>query len=83
VEAGFDATFESQNKLDVVGWDGNYGLTLTGGPRFACYAAADISSMQERGWRMDNTVVSASSYRANEFFRDSVSTLSLGRRIDV
>ena len=24
VEAGFDALFDSQNKLDVVGWDGNY-----------------------------------------------------------
>ena len=25
VEAGFDALFDSQNKLDVVGWDGNSG----------------------------------------------------------
>ena len=29
IEAGFDALFDSQNKLDVVGWDGNYGLTVT------------------------------------------------------
>ena len=24
-----DALFDSQNRLDVVGWDGNYGLTVT------------------------------------------------------
>ena len=29
VDAGFDAIFDSNNRLDVVGWDGNYGLTLT------------------------------------------------------
>jgi len=29
IEAGFDAIFDSQNRLDVVGWDGNYGLMLT------------------------------------------------------
>jgi hypothetical protein len=29
IEAGFDALFDSQNRLDVVGWDGNYGLTVT------------------------------------------------------
>ena len=142
VEAGFDALFDSQNKLDVVGWDGNYGLTVTTasssplawkfgvlhvsshigdeyqartghervnytreevnvgaawrwspnwraygeagmayyqgdsalepwriqsgieyetglgpcGPHLACYAAADISAMQERGWRVDKTI---------------------------
>ena len=188
VEAGFDALFDSQNKLDVVGWDGNYGLTVTtasssplawkfamqhvsshigdeyqmrtgrervnytreelsvgaawrwsphwraygetgvayyrGDPalepwriqsgvewesglgpcstRFACYAAADISTMQERGWRVDiDRRASGSSYRAwdgrpgsfiewhdgrptaNEFFNDTVATLSLGIRIDL
>ncbi len=142
IEAAFDALFDSQNKLDVVGWDGNYGLTVTtasssplswkfalqhvsshigdeyqartgrkrlnytreelsvgaawqwsprwraygetgvayyrGDPalepwriqsgveyetglghcskHFSCYFAADLSSMQERGWRMDKTV---------------------------
>jgi hypothetical protein len=29
IEAGLDALFDSQNRLDVVGWDGNYGLTVT------------------------------------------------------
>lgn len=29
IEAGLDALFDSKNRLDVVGWDGNYGLTLT------------------------------------------------------
>ena len=29
LEAGLDALFDSQNRLDVVGWDGNYGLTVT------------------------------------------------------
>jgi hypothetical protein len=29
IEAGFDAVFDSQNRLDAVGWDGNYGLTVT------------------------------------------------------
>ena len=29
IEAGFDALFDSQNRLDVVGWDGNYGVTVT------------------------------------------------------
>ena len=29
IEAGFDALFDSENRLDVVGWDGNYGLTVT------------------------------------------------------
>ena len=29
IEAGFDAIFDSQNRLDAVGWDGNYGLTVT------------------------------------------------------
>ena len=29
IEAGFDAIFDSQNRLDVVGWDGNYGLMVT------------------------------------------------------
>ncbi len=187
VEAGFDALFDSQNKLDVVGWDGNYGLTVTtasssplawkfamqhvsshigdeyltrtgrerlnytreelgvgaswrwspqwraygeigaayyrgdamlepwrlqGGIEwesrlgpcstlFACYAAADLSSMQERGWRSDVTadfgIVIHSVGRtsrifiewhdgrptANEFFKDTVKTLSLGLRIDL
>ena len=29
IEAGLDAMFDSQNKMDSIGWDGNYGLTLT------------------------------------------------------
>jgi len=29
LDASFDAMFDSQHKLDAIGWDGNYGLTLT------------------------------------------------------
>lgn len=29
IEAGLDALFDSQYRLDAVGWDGNYGLTFT------------------------------------------------------
>jgi len=29
IEAGLDAIFDSHYKLDVAGWDGNYGLTVT------------------------------------------------------
>ena len=29
IEAGLDTVFDSQNKLDAIGWDGNYGLTVT------------------------------------------------------
>ena len=29
VEAGFNAQFDSLNKADAVGWDGNYGVTVT------------------------------------------------------
>lgn len=29
IEAGLDALFDARNRLDVVGWDGNYGLTVT------------------------------------------------------
>jgi Protein of unknown function (DUF1207) len=29
IEAGLDAIFDSQSKLDAIGWDGNYGLTVT------------------------------------------------------
>jgi hypothetical protein len=29
IDAGLDAMFDSQNSLDNVGWDGNYGITLT------------------------------------------------------
>ncbi len=35
ISAGIDAVFDSQHKLDAIGWDGNYGLTVTtatGGP---------------------------------------------------
>ena len=35
VDAGLDALFDSQNNQDAIGWDGNYGLTVTtasGGP---------------------------------------------------
>ena len=187
IEAGFDALFDSQNRLDVVGWDGNYGLTVTTasssplalkiavlhvsahlgdehqertgrdrinytreelsagaawrwsphwraygeagaayrrghpalepwrvqsgieyesgrgpcGRRFAYYAAVDVSTMQERNWRVDATVdvgiVMQGSGRtsriffewhdgrptANEFFKDSLSSLSLGLKIDL
>ena len=69
--------------------------------RFACYAAANISTMQERGWRVDKTIsvgiVIQSVGRtsrlfiewhdgrptANEFFSDTVATLSLGVRMDL
>jgi hypothetical protein len=29
IDAGFDAVFDSQHKNDGIGWDGNYGLSLT------------------------------------------------------
>ena len=29
LDAGFDGMFDSKSKLDNVGWDGNYGLTVT------------------------------------------------------
>jgi hypothetical protein len=29
IEAGLDTVFDSQNKLDAIGWDGNYGLTFS------------------------------------------------------
>ena len=29
IDAGLDAVFDSQNRAEVVGWDGNYGLTVT------------------------------------------------------
>jgi hypothetical protein len=29
IEAGLDALFDAENRLDVVGWDGNYGVTVT------------------------------------------------------
>ena len=29
LEAGLDALFDSRHRLDAVGWDGNYGLTVT------------------------------------------------------
>ena len=29
IDAGLDALFDSQNRLDVVGWDGNYGLMVS------------------------------------------------------
>ena len=29
IDAGLDAVFDSQNKQDAIGWDGNYGLTVT------------------------------------------------------
>ena len=187
IEAGFDALFDSHHRLDVVGWDGNYGLTVTTasssrlalkiallhvsahvgdeyqtrtgrerinytreelslgvawrwsprwrvygetgaayhrgdpalepgacsrgsstesgpgpcGQRFACFAAVDVSTMQERNWRVDVTadvgIVMQGVGRtsriflewhdgrptANEFFRDSVSSLSLGLKIDL
>ena len=187
IEAGFDAIFDSQNRLDVVGWDGNYALTVTTassspvalkfavlhvsahvgdehqertgrerinytreelsvgaavrwsprwraygetgvayrlghpslepwrlqwgveyesgpgpcGQRFACYAAADVSAMEERDWRVDVTIdlgiVVRGGGRASriflewhdgrptvsEFFRNTMSSLSLGLKIDL
>jgi hypothetical protein len=29
IDAGLDAVFDSKHKLDAVGWDGNYGLSVT------------------------------------------------------
>ena len=29
IEAGLDALFDSKYKLDAIGWDGNYGMTVT------------------------------------------------------
>lgn len=29
IDAGMDAMFDAQEKLDVIGWDGNYGFTCT------------------------------------------------------
>ena len=187
LEAGFDALFDSRNRLDAVGWDGNYGLTITTassrrlalkfgllhvsahvgdeyqdrtgrerinytreevavgaawrwspqwraygeagaayrrgdtafgtwrlqsgveyesrpgpcGQRFACFAALDLSSMEERSWRVDMTlevgIVLHGHGRtprifvewhdgrptANEFFLDSMSSLSVGLKIDL
>ena len=187
IEAGLDSLFDSQNRLDAVGWDGNYGLTVTTassspialkiavlhisahlgdeyqertgrprinytreevsvgaawrwsprwrtygetgvaykrghpslepwrvqagveyesapgpcGQRFACYAAADVSAMQERNWRVDVTtdfgIVIRGEGRAsriflewrrgrptvNEFFTDSITSLSLGVKVDL
>ena len=31
IDAGLDAVFDSQNSNDGIGWDGNYGLTMTTG----------------------------------------------------
>ena len=187
IEAGFDALFDSENRLDVVGWDGNYGLTVTTassrrlalkiamlhvsahagdeyqertgyerinytreevsvgaawrwspqwraygeagvayghrdtanepwrvqsgiefdsglgpcGQRFSCYAAVDVSTMQERKWRVDVTANVGIALHGlgrtsriflewhdgrptpNEFFRDSIVSLSVGLKIDL
>ena len=187
IEAGFDAVFDSKNRLDAVGWDGNYGLTLTTasssrvalkiavlhvsahlgdefqdrtgrerinytreevavgvawqwsprwrlygetggayrmghpsldtwraqsgiefdsgrgpcGQKFACYAAVDVSTFEERKWRVDLTanvgIVIHGPGRTtrlfvewhdgrptpNEFFLDSLSSLSVGLKIDL
>ena len=187
IEAGFDALFDAKNRLDAVGWDGNYGLTLTtasssrlglkiavlhvsahlgdeyqertgrerinytreevavgvawqwsprwrtyfetggaykmghpsletwraqsglefdSGPgpcgrKFACYAAVDVSTLEERRWRVDVTanvgIVVHGLGRTtrlfvewhdgrptpNEFFLDSLSSLSVGIKIDL
>lgn len=29
IEAGIDAVFDAQNRSDAIGWDGNYGVTVT------------------------------------------------------
>ena len=47
IEAGLDALFDSQHRLDVVGWDGNYGLTATtasGGPVSMKFALLHVSA---------------------------------------
>lgn len=71
------------------------------GQRFACYAAFDVNSMQERDWRGDLNgefgIVARRGSRAtrlflewhdgrptvNEFFKDTVSTISLGIKVDL
>lgn len=187
IEAGFDALFDAKNRLDAVGWDGNYGLTVTTasssrlglkiavlhvsahlgdeyqertgrerinytreevavgvawqwsprwrtyvetggayrmghpsletwraqsglefesgpgpcGQKFACFAAVDVSTFEERRWRVDVTanvgIVVHGLGRTtrlfvewhdgrptpNEFFLDSLSSLSVGLRIDL
>lgn len=187
IEAGFDALFDAKNRLDVIGWDGNYGLTVTTassrrlglkfalqhvsahvgdeyeertgherinytreelavgaawrwsprwraygetgvayghrdtadepwraqsgiefdsgigpcGQRFACFAAVDVSTLQERRWRVDVTanvgIVLHGAGRTsrlfvewhdgrptpNEFYKDSLSSLSVGLKIDL
>ena len=47
LDAGLDAQFDSDQKVDNIGWDGNYGVTLTtasGGPFSAKLALLHVSS---------------------------------------
>jgi Protein of unknown function (DUF1207) len=87
-------------------WRAQWGVEYESGPgacgrRFACYAAADFSAMQERDWRVDVTIDFGIVTRGvgrtsriflewhdgrptvNEFFGDSMSSLSLGLKIDL
>ena len=46
LDAGLDALFDSQNKQDAIGWDGNYGLTVTtaSGPLAFKFAILHVSA---------------------------------------
>jgi hypothetical protein len=87
-------------------WRIQSGIEYESGPgpcgrRFACYVAVNVSTMEERNWRVDETVdvgivihgvgrttrifVEWHDGRptVNEFFRDSLSSLSLGIKVDL
>ena len=47
LEAGLDVLFDAQNRLDSIGWDGNYGLSVTtaaGGPLSFRFALLHLSA---------------------------------------
>jgi Protein of unknown function (DUF1207) len=47
LEAGLDVLFDAQHKLDSIGWDGNYGLSVTtaaGGPLSLRFALLHLSA---------------------------------------
>lgn len=54
IEAGLDAMFDSQHRNDAIGWDGNYGLTVT--------TAAAESTL---GWKF--AILHLSSHLGDEF----------------